>query len=58
MVAAGQNLKRLIKHKSNELFYLFKELYLELMASHCAYFFNDLLIICVDRSLIQTWYIQ
>lgn len=27
IVAAGQNLKRLIKHKSNELFYLFNEIH-------------------------------
>jgi hypothetical protein len=43
MVAAEQNLKRLIKHKSNELFYLFKELYLAFQARTITYFFNKLL---------------
>lgn len=43
MVAAGQNLKRLIKHKSNGLFYLIKELYLVFKARYYTYFFNGLI---------------
>jgi hypothetical protein len=43
MVAAGQNLKRLIKHKTNELFYLFNGLYLEFNARYHIYFFNSLI---------------
>jgi hypothetical protein len=49
MVAAGQNLKRLIKHKSNELFYLFKELYLVFKARYNTYFFNTLMVLCDCR---------
>jgi hypothetical protein len=43
MVATGQNLKRLVNHKSNELFYLFKELYLAFKARYNTYFFNGLI---------------
>jgi transposase len=42
MVAAGQNLKRLIKHKSNELFNLFKELYEDFKSLYYTNFFNTL----------------
>ena len=42
MVAAGQNLKRLIKHKSNELYFLFKEIHLAFKVLPYTYFFNTL----------------
>jgi hypothetical protein len=40
MVAAGQNLKRLIMHKSNELFCFLNEFYLDFKSSHYTPFFN------------------
>jgi hypothetical protein len=52
MVAAGQNLKRLIKHKSSELFCLFKELYLAFQAHSNTYFFNKQLTISDGYFLI------
>jgi len=41
-VAAGQNLKRLIKHKSHELYFFKMGSFLDFMASYNIYFSNTL----------------
>jgi len=44
LVAAGQNIKRLIKQDSTELFSFYKWRYLLVTFPHSTYFFNTLLL--------------